>query len=408
MGKLKNFIARSALNLLGVGESGWVDGNPNMPLSISSSVSSSGKSVNAETAMNVSAVWGCVKSTAQLVSTLPLKIYELDRDGNKKPIDHELNSILSISPNSDQTAVEYWEGLIAQLVLQGNGYSEKKFIGSRLVGLSPLFGVTRKVTRSGNIEYSFYDRGQRQILPPEKVFHLRGFGAGNGVGLSAIKYGANSIGSALSADETAGKVFANAMMASGILTSDQTLQTEQRNQLQEMMEKYVGSDKVGKILTLEAGLTYKQLMMNPEDAQLLETRRFNVEDVCRWFGTPPIIIGHSSAGQTMWGSGIEAIMLSWFTTGINPILRKIEARINKDIIPLSKRGKWIAEFDREAMLQMDSKAKAEFLSKMTNNGILSRNEAREKINYSKREGADDLTIQLALAPLGYMEKQGDE
>jgi phage portal protein BeeE len=103
----------------------------------------------------------------------------------------------------------------------------------------------------------------------------------------------------------------------------------------------------------------------------LETRRFQVEDVCRWFGTPPVVIGHAGQGQTMWGSGVEAIMLAWLTLGINPQLRRNEGRIHKDLIPPGKRGRWYVEWNREAMLQMDSKAKGDFLSKMTTTGIMS-------------------------------------
>ncbi|MDO6486054.1 phage portal protein, partial [Shimia thalassica] len=214
----------------------------------------------------------------------------------------------------------------------------------------------------------------------DKVFHLRGFGPGDGIGMSAIAYGANSIGAALAADETAGSVFSNSMMPSGVLESDQTLTEPQREQLQAHLTTYVGSKKAGKTMLLEAGLKYNQLQMNPEDAQLLETRRYSVEDVCRWFGVPPIIIGHASQGQTMWGSGVEAIMLSWLTLGINPLLSRIESRIEKDLIPIGKRGKWVFRFNREGMLQMDSKAKGEFLSKMATSGTMTANERREKLN----------------------------
>lgn len=102
----------------------------------------------------------------------------------------------------------------------------------------------------------------------------------------------------------------------------------------------------------------------------------------------------------MWGSGVEAIMLAWLTLGINPQLRRNEARIQKDLIPPGKRGRWYVEWNREAMLQMDSKAKGEFLSKMTTTGIMSRDEGRDKLNLPRRGGAaDELTAQTALAPI---------
>ncbi|PIL20375.1 histone H1 [Puniceibacterium antarcticum] len=393
--------ARLGLQMaLSEGESGWVNLGGGDPLSSLGRVSKAGKSVSSTSALSLSAAWSCVKGNAQLVGSLPLGIYEKQSDGTRVRIEPDLAEILTVAPGQDQTAMEYWEGNGAALLLEGNGYSEKLYIGNRLVGLRPLFNVTPKRRDDGRFNYRVYDNGRSYVLPPEKVFHIRGFGAGDGLGLSAIKYGVQSLGSAIAADETAARVFANGLMASGVLESENTLTPEQREQLQKHLQTYVSSDRAGKIMTLEAGLKYRQLQINPEDAQLLETRRFQVEDVCRWFGTPPVVIGHAGQGQTMWGSGVEAIMLAWLTLGINPLLRRMEQRIARDLIPLAKRGKWYAEWNREAMLQMDSKAKGDFLSKMTTNGIMSRDESRDKLNLPRRGGAADaLTAQTALAGL---------
>ena len=148
--------------------------------------------------------------------------------------------------------------------------------------------------------------------------------------------------------------------------------------------------------------------MNPEDAQLLDTRRFSVEDVCRWFGVPPVVVGHAGQGQTMWGSGVEAIMLSWLTLGINPLLKKIENRIGIDLVPVERRRRWFAEFNREAMLQMDSAAKGEFLAKMATSGTMTANERRAKLNLPRHNdpAADELMMQGAMAPLGNLSEEG--
>ncbi|MCP5087629.1 MAG: phage portal protein [Rhodobacteraceae bacterium] len=383
---------------LRAGESGWVTLSGSNPWSGAGKTSVSGKVVNAESALTHSAIWACVVRTAQLVSTLPGGMFERNSDGSKTRISHDLSSILSQSPNPEQTATEFWEGKVSHAVMTGNAYSEKLFIGRELVGLRPLFGVTPVRNDGGGFKYRFSDRGKQVILPAEKVFHLRGFGSGDGLGMSAVRYGANSIGSALAADETAGSVFSNSMMPAGVLESDQTLNPDQRAQLQKMLDTYVGSSRAGKTMVLEAGLKFGKLQMEPEDAQLLETRRFSVEDVCRWFGVPPIIIGHASQGQTMWGSGVEAIMLSWLTLGINPLLRKIEARILKDLVPPEQRQKWFFEFNREAMLQMDSKAKGDFLLKMRMGGFMSGDEGRDKLNLPRRGGNnDELLVQTSLA-----------
>ncbi|SMP32140.1 phage portal protein [Shimia sagamensis] len=386
---------------LAAGESGWVTLSATDALSAGGYASHAGKSVSPKTAMEVSAVWDCVRKTSEVVSTLPASLYERQADGSKVRIDNDLSDILTRAPNTSQTATEFWEGGTAQTVLRGNGYSERLLIKDRLVGLRPLFNVTPKRLPGGGFSYRVVDRGKSYEMPASKVFHLRGFGPGDGLGMSAIAYGANSIGAALAADETAGSVFSNMMMAAAVLESDQGLSSDQRDQLQEMLSTFVGSKKAGKTLVLEAGLKHRAVQMNPEDAQLLETRQFGVEDVCRWFGVPPIVIGHAPKGQTMWGSGVEAIMLSWLTLGINPLLKRIEARIAKDLIPPSKRGKWVFEWNREGMLQMDSKAKGEFLSKMGSSGTMTANERRSKLNLPPHDdpAADSLTAQSALVPL---------
>jgi HK97 family phage portal protein len=402
--------ARGVKAELAAGESGWVSLSAADAWSAGGYSSHAGKTVSPKTAMGVSAVWDCVRKTSEVVSTLPGGLYERRADGAKVRIQNDLSDVLTRSPNRDQTAVEFWEGDVAQMVLRGNGYSEKLFVGNRLVGLRPLFGVTPKPLDSGGFKYTINDRGRLYDLPAEKVFHLRGFGPGDGIGMSAIAYGANSIGAALAADETSGSIFSNQMMPASLLESDQTLTLEQRVQLKAMLGDFVGSSKAGKTLILEAGLKHRQLQMNPEDAQLLDTRRFGVEDVCRWFGVPPIIIGHASEGQTMWGSGVEAIMLSWLTLGINPLLKRIEARVAKDLIPADKRGKWLFEFNREGMLQMDSKAKGEFLSKMGSSGTMTANERRAKLNLPPHgdTAADSLTAQSALVPIGDLGKSGEK
>jgi HK97 family phage portal protein len=245
--------------------------------------------------------------------------------------------------------------------------------------------------------YRYTDRGQQYELPGDKVLHLRGFGAGDGVGLSVVRFGANSMGAALAADEAAGAVFANGLQSSGIFTVPAGLSPEQRDLWAANLEKFSGSKKAGKAMVLEGGFSWQAMQMNPEDSQLLETRRFQVEDICRWFGVPPVVIGHAGEGQTMWGSGVEAIMLSWLTLGINPLLRNFEARILKDLVPVERRRRVYAEWNREAMLQMDSKSKGDFLLKMRMGGFMSGDEGRDKLNLPRRGGANDqLVVQSSM------------
>lgn len=364
-----------------------------------------GKTVNATTALCTSVAYDCVRKNGQVFASLPLAQYEKQADGSRLKIEDDLTEILCRSPNSDQTALEFWEGASTQLDLRGNAYFERLDIRGNLVSLRPIFNVTPKRQSNGRFAYDFYDRGKRYTLPHDKVFHIRGFGPGDGLGLSTISYGAASMGAALAADETAASVFSNKMMAAGVLSSEQTLSPEQRTQLATLLDAFVGSSRAGKILTLEAGLKFDPLQMDPEDAQLLESRRYSVEDICRWFGTPPIVVGHASDGQTMWGTGVEAILTSWQTLGINPKCNRVEARVKKDLIAPKHRRTRYFEFNREAMVQMDSKAKADFIMKMRISGVMTGDEARDKLNMQRRGGnADELFIQSSMTPVDLIGK----
>ena len=400
LGRMIKGAWRGLRQELAAGESGWQSLSPVTPWSGLGYASHAGKMVSATSALSLSSAWACVKGNSELVGSLPVAIYERQSNGSRQRIEPDIAEILTVTPNRDQTALEFYEAATGHLLLQGNSYAERLEIRGRLVGLRPLFGVTPRRRDDGRFDYVCTDRGKSFTLPPEKVFHLRGFGGGDGLGMSAIKFGVQSIGSALAADEAAGAVFSNGMTPAGVLEADQALDPEQREQLQAMLAAYAGSSKAGKVMVLESGLKFNPLAMNPEDVQMLETRRFGVEDVCRWFGTPPVVIGHAGQGQTMWGSGVEAIMLAWLRMGINPLLRRFETRIGKELIPAGRRGKWFIEWNREAMLQMDSTAKSNFLSRMVTTGIMSKDESRDKLNLPRRGGAaDELTAQTALAPI---------
>ena len=369
--------------------------------------SHAGKTVNMDSAMQLSAVWACIKVTAQAASSLPVALYEKTPDGSREKLDIPLAEILQESPNQDQTALEFWEEQVTWLLAQGNAYAEKVFNSrGELIALQPLAASHCRPVRltDDRLVYRVTDRGRSEDLPRDRVFHIKGFGQGikdRDYGLSPIAYGVHSMGAALAAEETAGRIFGNGLMTSGLLTTkdQKRLHPDQREQLQKVLEQYAGSAKAGKTMVLPASLEYAKTQLNPEDAQMLETRRFSIEDICRWFGTPPIVIGHSADGQTMWGTGVEQILLSWLTLGIDPICDRIEARIKKQLIrPTGSRRRY-AEFNREALLQMDSKAKAEFLSTMVQNGLMDRNEGRQKLNLPTRDGAGELTAQTNLAPL---------
>lgn len=377
--------------------------------------SSAGKVVTIDSAMQLATVWACIKLNAQAVSSLPLQMFEKRPDDDRVKVDDDISAVIGSdgSPNEDQTPLEFWEGKVAWLMTTGNAYSEKVFSGRALSALQPIMSTRCRPVRltDGTLVYRVTDRGKTEDLPRDKVFHIKGFGQGlknTDEGMSPIAFGTNSIGAAMAAQESAASTFANGMRPTGFFMFDQVLTGPQREQANKVLvDPLKGSNHTGGIGVLEAGVKWESVSLNPDDAQMLETRRFDVEEMCRWFGVPPIMVGHAAEGQTMWGSGVEAILISWLVTGIDPICDRIESRIKKQLIrPTGNRRKY-AEFNREALLQMDSTAKAAFLSQMVNNGMMTRNESRAKLNQRKSvdANADKLTVQSAMITLDSLGKE---
>lgn len=365
---------------------------------------SAGKTVTESTALCLSAVWGCIRVNSEAVGSLPITLHQKDGNGGRTVAsDHPIQFLLQ-NPNADMTGTEFWSAMAAWILARGNAFAMIERFGDRIVSLELLPADTVSVTRDSNYElvYSFTLANQSYRLPSSEVLHIRGFGFGGDVGLSPIVFGAQSIGSAIAADETAAKVFANGLMPSGVFSVPpevEDLTEEQRKQLKTLLADYMGSQNAGKTMLLEGGMKFEKISLDPEVMQMLETRRFNVEEVCRLYGTPPVVIGHAGEGVTAWGSGIESLILQWLTTGLNPILTRIEKRVAKQLLSPADRMKFYAEFNREGIMQADSAAKAAFLSSMTMNGLMTRNEGRARLNLPTMEGGDVLTAQTALAPL---------
>lgn len=358
-----------------------------------------GKQVGPDSAMQISTAWSCVRLIAETVGTLPFGIYKRDGDKPRPAPEHELNAIIHDTPNSDQTAVEFIEGLAMRLCLYGNSYCEKKLAGGRVVALTHLPIGTKPVMKDGKRFYRVPNKPQSEDLPEERVFSVRGFGDGGPEGLSPIAFARQTLGISIAADETTAKQFGNGLRPSGFLSVDQTLKPEQRMQLQRVMGEFVGSTNAGKLMILEAGMKYSQLTMPPQDAELLTSRRFNVEEICRWFAVPPILVGHAGQGQTMWGTGIEQIMLGWLTTGLRPYLKRIETAVNKRLLSVTDRPNYYSKFNIEGLLRADSIGRAEFYSKMAVNGVYTRNEIRGMEDLPPLDGGDVLTVQAQLIPI---------
>ncbi|EJA8582521.1 phage portal protein [Salmonella enterica] len=361
--------------------------------------------VNDTKISQLSTVWACVDVLSKTVATLPLGFYERTEDGRKTARDHPLYEILHYQPNADMTAVEFWEMMMAGLLLRGNAYARIERTGKRVTALTPMVPEKVKVTRdkTGAPVYTYQDpvTGKSLELKEGQVLHIRGrLGPDCLTGLSPIKLGKETFALSIAANAASAALFKNGMRPSGVLKIDRVLTEEQRKDFREgFINQFTGSLNAGRVPLLEAGINYQNTSLSLEDAQMIETRRLSVEDVCQWFGVDPIMIGHAVQGQTMWGSGVEQLMMKFLTTSLRPWLTRIEQAIRRSLLTPGDKNKYFAEFTIEGLLRADSAARAAFYSTMTQNGVMTRNEARHKENLSPQPGGDQLTVQSNLLPL---------
>lgn len=366
--------------------------------------------VTPQSTLGLSTAWACIGLKSELVGSMGCGVYSKSPDGGRQSRDdHWFYDLLHENPNADQTPSEFWAGQVAAMDLWGNAYAEISRLGKRVTTLSPMRPDQMEVVRkNGALRYRYHDRGKVEELPSEKIFHLRGMTFGGDVGLSACELGRRTIGSAIAANRTAANAFHKGLQVSGFMETGQSaLKPDQRQDLIDIFARFMnGRDMEGKVLPLEKDFKFIPLAMKPADAQLLESRRWDVEEICRWFGMLPILIGHAAQGQTMWGSGIEQLLLGWQTLRLNPLLKRIEQAAKKQLLPIDERKKVYAEFNREAVMATDSAGRAALYSAFGQNGVMDRNEMRSKENLDHRPGGEFLTVQSNLVRLDQLGQAG--
>ncbi|MBL5945498.1 phage portal protein [Enterobacter asburiae] len=365
--------------------------------------SSSGKVVTADKAIQLSAVWACVRLLSESISTLPLKIYVRQPDGSRKAAtDHPAYSILCRRPNSEMTPSRFMLMVVASICLRGNAFIEKKFIANRLVSLVPLLPQNMVVKRltTGALEYKYTENGNERVIPVKNIMHIRGFGLDGVCGMMPMKTGWDVIGSAMAVEESAAKIFEQGLQSSGFLSADNALTDDQRERLRGYMASFTGSKNAGKIMVLEGGLKYQGVTMNPEDAQMLESRAFSIEEICRWFRVPPFMVGHTTK-QSSWASSLEGMNLQFLTHTLRPLLVNIEQEIGRCL--LDSDDEVFAEFSVEGLLRADSAGRAAYYTSALQNGWMSRNDVRRLENMPPIEGGDIYTVQLNLTQLKNLE-----
>jgi len=374
-----------------------------------SGMGDAGEPVTDSSVLSISSAWACINLLSGTIASLPLMVYRRDANGVREVFrDHPLYRLLHDSPNYDQTAVDFWEFIAASIEMRGNAYARIERNSRGIASLMPvnpaLMGVRR--LQNGSIEYRWSQDGRYFVETDKTMLHIRGFGGNPLGGMSTLHYGRHTFSLARAVDKSASSTFKNGMRPSGVLTFDKWLTPEQRKLAEEKLaSKFQTAADTGKPMILEGGTKWEQLTLAPEDAQMLESRSFSVEEVCRFFGVPPFMIGHTEK-TTSWGSGIEQQTLGFQKFTLRRRLKRIEQAIEKQLLTTADRASGVSvEFNLEGLLRADSAGRARFYQQMTQIGAMTINEVRDLENLPPVDGGDIPRMQMQNKPISEIDEE---
>ena len=353
-------------------------------------------------ALQVSAVWSSVELLTDNLASLPIFVYERasGADGHKNLArDTSLWTLLHETPNNRHTPMELWQYLTLNYILRGNAYAKlTRNTAGEVISIIPLASdqVEVEVLQDQSIIYKYYYEGKVAIYAPDSMFHWRD--KGNGVvGMSRLDYMRSTVNVAVGAQNHTANVFRKSAKRPGVFMIDKLLTEEQRAAIRKNYKGLVeGNDD--DLLVLEAGAKFEPLNMTPADVQLLQTRKFSVEDIARWFGIPSAMINDTEK-TTTWGTGIDSLIQGFYKFRLRPMLESLEQAIERRILTPAQRRRYTVEFSLDAILRGSLKERLEIGAQAVQNGLMTRNEWRQYENMPPMEGADELTAQVNLAPV---------
>lgn len=364
-----------------------------------------GKAVTPDAVLQIATALACIRLWATTVSTMPLHVYREGAGGARERInDHPMARVLRDSPNADQTPAEFLEGMVACAMLFGNAYALKTVTAGQvraLTMLRPDLMTVRRDRETYQLRYEYADPRGRETYTADEVWHLKAFGLGGDLGLSAVEYGRQAFGLAMATDEAAARTFSNGIRPGGFFKSEQVLSDPQREQARKaLVEPMQGAENTGRIGILEGNFSWQQVTMPLKDAELLASRGLHIQEICRLMGNvPSVLIGHTGDGVTAWGSGIESLIRAWRASSLDQFLSRLEQSATRALLAPADRGRVWCEFNRDGLLQTDSEARSKFYASGAQNGWLTRNEIRGLENRPPVDGGDVLTAQSNLLPL---------
>ena len=370
----------------------------------------SGKAVTERSAMQMTAVYSCVRILAEAVAGLPLHLYKYNDDGGKeKAIDHPLYRLLHDEPNPEMSSFVFRETLMTHLLLWGNAYAQVIRNGkNEVVALYPLMPNKMSVDRdeNGHLYYTYYRGPDEAIknkefavtLQPSDVLHIPGLGFDGLVGYSPIAMAKNAIGMAIACEEYGAKFFANGATPGGVLEHPSTIKDPQRVR-ESWQAAFGGSSNSNKVAVLEEGMKYTPISISPEQAQFLETRKFQINEIARIFRVPPHMVGDLEKSSF---SNIEQQSLEFVKYTLDPWVIRWEQSIQRTLLSHDEKVRYFVKFNLEGLLRGDYQSRMNGYAIGRQNGWMSANDIRELENLDRipaEEGGDLYLINGNMLPL---------
>ena len=372
--------------------------------------STSGKRVNERTAMQMTAVYSCVRILSEAIAGLPLHVYKYNETGGKeKAVDHPLYFLLHDEPNPEMTSFVFRETLMTHLLLWGNAYAQIIRNGKgEVVSLYPLMPDRMTVNRDtkGQLYYEYQVsnddaptvKGSTVILKPSDVLHIPGLGFDGLVGYSPIAMAKNAIGMAIACEEYGAKFFANGANPSGVLEHPGTLKDPAKVR-DSWNAAFGGSSNSHKVAVLEEGLKYTPISISPNEAQFLETRKFQIDEIARIFRVPPHMVGDLEKSSF---SNIEQQSLEFVKYTLDPWVSRWEQAIARSLFSHTEKTTYFIKFNVDGLLRGDYQSRMQGYSIGRNAGWMSANDIRELENLDRipaEEGGDLYLVNGNMLPL---------
>lgn len=347
----------------------------------------SGENVNELTAMQTTAVYACVRILAESMAALPLHLYRYTNEGKEKATDHPLYHLIHDEPNPEMTSFVWRETMMTHLLLWGNAYCQIIRDGyGKVLALYPLLPNRMSVKRdsvTGEIYYTYtkYDDTNPNFpnrityrLSKDDVFHVLGLGFDGLIGYSPIAVARNAVGMTIASDRYGASFFKNGAQPSGVLEHPGILKDPQKVR-DAWNAAYGGASNSHKTAVLEEGMTYRQISINPKDAQFLEIRKFQLNEIARLYRVPPHMVGDLEKSSF---SNIEQQSLEFVTYTLNPWCVRIEQAIAKDLLLPSEKSRYFSKFNVDGLLRGDYQSRMNGYAIARQNGWMSTNDIREK------------------------------